>query len=214
MLGYWSLEDLAQRLRGRTKRDLIRRMVVHAPHAAATEKLIVALEVYPLAYLLLASEYPTKIWIIDQDEKISSAEILTPEMRARRWHSAGISIDDCEGLTDATPDFVAMVTSWRSLLIMRHEFAHVITTFFTSAQREALTRLYVRAHALNHFTEPLARESIGEYAACAMSYLFFDDLAAELAQFDPPLYRFLVRLLRRAEDVSQRLQAEEWSQSC
>jgi len=214
VVGDWLRQDLAARLRGRTKRELIESMLVRAPHAPAAEKLVIALEAYPLFYLLLASEHPTSIWIIDQGEKVSSAEILTPEMRRRRWHSTNITIDDCEGLTDAAPDFVAMVTSWRSLLVIRHEFAHVVTTFFTSHQREALGQLYLRAHALNLFPEPLARESVGEYFACALSYLFFDDLSQELAQFDTLLYRFVTRLINRAEDVSRGLQSEDWSRSC
>lgn len=189
-------------------------MLVRAPGDYAAEKLVIALEPYPLLYLLLANEHPTKIWILDRGEKVSSAEILTPEMRNRRWHSNNMSIDECEGLTDAAPGFVAMVTSWRSLLIMRHEFAHVVTTFFTPDQRATLTQLYLQARAANHFTEPLARESVGEYLACALSALFFDDLAADLARFDPRLNRFVTRLLSRAEDASQSLQPEEWSRSC
>lgn len=214
MVGNWPHEDLVARLRGRAKRELIQSMLVRAPHSAAAEKLMVALEVYPLLYLLLASEHPTDIWILDRGELVSSAEILTPEMRNRRWHSANISIDECEGLTDAVPGRIAMVTSWRSLLIMRHEFAHVVTTFFTPEQRAMLADLYLRAQSANHFMEPLARESVGEFLACAMSYVFFDDLKDELAHFDPRLHRFVTRVLSRAEDLSQTLQAEEWSHSC
>jgi hypothetical protein len=212
--GYWPYEDLAARLRGRSKRELIQGMLVRSPRSEAAEKLMIALEAYPLLYLLLASEHPTNIWILDRGEQVSSAEILTPEMRERRWHSTNISIDECEGLTDAAPGFIAMVTSWRSLLVMRHEFAHVVTTFFTPDQRAMLTQLYIRAQALNHFSEPLAKESIGEYLACSMSYLFFDDLADELAHFDPALFRFVKRVLSRAEDASRSLQAQEWSRSC
>lgn len=175
---------------------------------------MMALEAYPLLYLLLASEHPTCIWILDRGERVSSAEILTPEMRGRRWHSTQTSIDECEGLTDAAPGFIAMVTSWRSLLVMRHEFAHVVTTFFTPDQREMLARLYQRALALNQFIEPLARESVGEYLACSLSYVFFDDLSEELARFDPLLHRFVSRLLSRAEDVSRRIESSEWSHSC
>jgi hypothetical protein len=214
VVGYWLDHDLASRLRGRSKRELIESMVVRTPHLHASEKLIIALEPYPLLYLLLASEHPTRIWILDRGEAVSSAEILTPQMRGRRWHSTQISIDECEGLTDAAPGFIAMVTSWRSLLVMRHEFAHVVTTFFTPDERATLTRLYMRAHALNQFVEPLARESIGEYLACSLSYLFFDDLSEELARIDPPLHRFVTRLLSHAEDISRRIASMEWSHSC
>src|SRR6185437_201609 len=172
----WPREEMVPRLGGRSKRDLIQNMLARSPHPAATEKLMIALEAYPLVYLLLASEHPTEIWVLGRDEKVSSAEILTPEMRERRWHSTNMSIDECEGLTDAAPGLVAMVTSWRSVLVMRHEFAHVVTTFFTPDQRAGLSQLFLRARATNHFTEPLARESIGEYVACAISYLFFDEL--------------------------------------
>ncbi len=214
MVEHWLDLELAARLRGRGKRELIESMVVRTPHPHAAEKLIVALEPYPLLYLLLASEHPTRIWILDRGETISSAEILTPQMRERRWHSTQISIDECEGLTDAAPGFIAMVTSWRSLMVMRHEFAHVVTTFFTPEERAALTRLYLRAQAQNQFIEPLARESIGEYLACSLSYLFFEDLADELAHFDPPLHRFVTRLLSHAEDISRRIELVEWSHSC
>ena len=210
----WPREEMAARLGGRSKRDLIQNMLKRSPLPAATEKLMLALEAYPLVYLLLASEHPTKIWVLDRDEKVSSAEILTPEMRARRWHSTNISIDECEGLTDAAPGLVAMVTSWRSVLVMRHEFAHVVTTFFTPDQRARLGQIFLRAQVTNHFTEPLARESIGEYVACAISYLFFDELRDDLLHFDPVLYRFVARLLSRAEDLSQTMLAQEWSRSC
>lgn len=200
--------DLATRLAGRNKRDLIADMLVRSPHPSATEKLMLALEPYPLVYLLLAAEFPTRIWIIDRDEPVSSAEILTPEMRNRRWHSAGIHIDECEGLTDAAPHYLAMVSSWRSLLIMRHEFAHVVTTFFSPQERKLLIQLYNRAHTISHFMEPLARESVGEYLACALAYTFFGDLDDELAHFDPALHRFVNRLRDRADDFSHALVAD------
>ncbi|HEX5416923.1 MAG TPA: hypothetical protein VFZ25_14765 [Chloroflexota bacterium] len=199
--------DLALLLGGRGKRDLIADMLVRSPHPAATEKLMLALEPYPLVYLLLAAEFPTRIWIIDRDERVSSAEILTPEMRNRRWHSTAIHIDECEGLTDAAPHYLAMVTSWRSMLIMRHEFAHVMTTFFSPQERKVLIQLYNRAHSLNHFMEPLARESVGEYLACALGYTFFADLDEELARFDPALHRFVNRVRDRGEDFSRTLVA-------
>jgi len=200
--------DLAILLRGRSKRDLITQMLVRSPHPGATEKLMVALEPYPLIYLLLAAEFPTRIWIIDRGEPISSAEILTSEMRNRRWHSTGIHIDECEGLTDAAPSYLAMISSWRSLLVLRHEFAHVVTTFFSPQERAVLNQLYSRAHALNHFMEPLARESIGEYLACSLAYTFFEDLNQELARFDPALHRYVSRLRDRADDFSQAIDRE------
>jgi hypothetical protein len=180
-------------------------MLTRSPHPQATEKLMLALEAYPLLYLLQACEHPTRIWILDRGEVVSSAEILTPEMRLRRWHSTQISIDECEGLTDAASDYIAMVTSWYSLLVMRHEFAHVITTFLSREEREGLMRLYLRARHHDHFIEPLARESIGEYVACALTYTFFPDLSDELASFDPSLYRFLSRLRDRAEVSGQEI---------
>jgi len=197
--------DLAELLDGRSKRDLIRGMLTRSPHPQATEKLMLALEAYPLVYLLQAYEHPTRIWILDRGEVMSSAEILTSEMRARRWHANQISIDECEGLTDAASDYVAMVTSWYSLLVMRHEFAHVTTTFFSREEREGLTRLYLRARHHNHFIEPLARESIGEFVACALTCMFFPDLSDELARFDPSLHRFLTRIRDRAEERGQEI---------
>lgn len=207
-------ERLVALWRGRSKREIIQSMVARSPHAAATEKLVAALEVYPLSYLLLASDYPTRIWILDRGEKTSSAEILTAEMRGRKWHSTAIGIDDCEGLVDVASTYLAMVTSWRTLLVMRHEFAHVVTTFFSSEERATLARLFQRAHTENHFAEPLARESLGEYVACALTYSFFPDLDERLARFDASLHRFVTRLRARAEDLSATILTEDWTQSC
>jgi hypothetical protein len=53
--------------------------------------------------------------------------------------------------------------------------------------------------------EPLARESLGEYLACALTYTFFADLDEELARFDPSLHRFVRRLRARADDISATL---------
>ncbi len=208
MVGYSTPYDWIVRLAGRGKRDLIRGMLVRSPHAGATEKLMLALEAYPLSYLLMASEYPTRIWILDRAEKLSSAEILTTEMRERRWHSTQITIDECEGLTDIAPGYVAMITSWRSILVMRHEFAHVVTTFFTPYERAELGVIYAQAQVTNRFLEPLARESIGEFFACALSYWFFEDLAHELAEFDPMLFRFIRSLMHRAEEFSRLIERE------
>lgn len=200
-----TFEDLAALLRGRSKRDLIGSMVVRSPSPAATEKLMLALEPYPLVYLLLAADFPTRIWLLDRGEKVSSAEILTPDMRVRRWHSTGIGVDDCEGLTDIGPGYLAMVSSWRTLLVLRHEFAHAVTTFFTPTERASLSQLFARAHAAQHFMEPLARESLGEYLACALTYTFFPDLDGELARFDRSLHRFVHQLRARADGVSAAL---------
>ena len=208
MLGHPMQREWATRLAGRGKRELIQTMLVRSPHVGATEKLMLALEAYPLSYLLMASEYPTRIWILDRDEKLSSAAILTEEMRGRRWHSTRITIDECDGLTDVALGYVAMVTSWRSMLVMRHEFAHVATTFFAPRERAELGALYLQAQRTNHFLEPLARESIGEYLACALSAWFFEDLAKELASFDPLLFRFVRGLMRRAEGLSRSIERE------
>jgi hypothetical protein len=194
---------LATLLRGRSKRELILDMIVRCPRPTVAEKLVQALEVYPLSYLLLAREHPTYIWVLDRDEKISSAEILTTEMKRRRWHTANLAVDDCEGLTDASDSYVAMVTSWRSTLVIRHEFAHVVTTFITPLERSMLQQLYLRAMTHGQFVEPLARESIGEYLACGLTYTFFPDLADELVESDPGLHRFLTRMRSRAEDLSR-----------
>jgi len=203
------LTDLRARLGGRGKRELIEGMIVRSPHPAATGRLITALEVYPLATLMLAHDYPTKIWILDRGEKVSSAGILTQRILHRRWHSAGIGVDDCEGLTDVAPGYVAVVTSWRSLLVMRHEFAHAVTTFFSAPFRQQLRQLYDEARLRGQFTEPLAGESIGEYVACGLSYHFFPDLRTELMAVDPALYRLIDRFIAQAEDLSMRLTAEE-----
>jgi hypothetical protein len=198
---------LAELRRGRTKRDLILGMLARTPGPEATEALIGALEAYPLIHLLLANEHPTRIWLVNPGEKLSSAEILTPEMRHRRWHSRGIGIDECDGVVDAAPGYVAMVSTWRTSLVLRHEFAHVITTFFDSADRATLSQLYSRAFRAGRFTEPLARESIGEFVACAISASFFPDLARRLATIDAALYHFVWRLRARAEAASAALDA-------
>ncbi len=199
------LSDLSARLGGRTKRELIEGMISRSPHPAATGRLVTALEVYPLSLLLLAHDYPTKIWVLDRGEKVSSAGILTQRILHRRWHSTAIGVDDCEGLTDVAPGYVAVVTSWRTLLVMRHEFAHAVTTFFSESLRRQLHQLYEDARMRGQFTEPLAAESIGEYVACGLSYYFFPDLRAELRSTDPGLYRLIDRFIGQAEDLSARL---------
>ncbi|MBI2883077.1 MAG: hypothetical protein HY675_27935 [Chloroflexi bacterium] len=199
------IEDLSIRLAQRSKRQLIEGMISRTPHQVATEKAVAALQVYPLLLLLLAHDYPTKVWILDKGEKPSSAAILSPRVRRKRWHSTCIGVDDCEGLTDVVDSYVAMVVSWKTLLVMRHEFAHVVTTFFSPATRRKIERLYVDARAHATFTEPLAGESLGEYIACAMSYYFFPDLREELLAVDPALYNAVDEILGQAELVSQRI---------
>ncbi|MBI2864065.1 MAG: hypothetical protein HYX94_05835 [Chloroflexi bacterium] len=163
------------------------------------------LKVYPLLMLLMARDYPTRIWVLDRDEKPSSAAILDSAARLRRWHSQGIQIDDCEGLTDVVDGQIAVVVSWKSLLTIRHEFAHASTTFLSPKVRSALEVLYRRALDQDALVEPLAGESLGEYVACAMSYCFFDDLREELAAKDLPLYRLVDGILRKADAISQQL---------
>jgi hypothetical protein len=180
-------------------------MIVRSPHPQATEKLIAALEAYPLLLLLLAHDHPTRIWILDRGEKASSAQILTPQMRVRRWHSAGLGIDDCEGLVDVAPGYLALVTGWRTLQVMRHEFAHVATTFFSPATRHHFQRLYEEALRQDAFAEPLARESVGEYVACGLSGYLSDELRPGLQGTDPGLYRAVERFLREAEELSAKM---------
>jgi hypothetical protein len=196
------VERLRAQLGGRSKRDLIEQMIVHSPHPVATEKMVVALEVYPLLLLLLACDHPTKLWILDRGEKPSSAEILNESALAKKWHTAGISIDECEGVTEVVDDYVATVVSWKTLLIMRHEFAHAVTTFFSPSTRNALLRLYQEAKGRERFTEPLAMESLGEYAACGLSYYFFPDLREELKSVDRKLFDLVHGLLAEAEELS------------
>lgn len=197
--------DLRAQLGGRTKRELIDGMIVRSPHELATSRVLAALEPYPLLLLMLARDHPTKLWILDRGEKVSSAEILTPRILRRRWHSAGIGVDDCEGLTDVAPGYVAVVTTWRTLLVVRHEFAHAATTFFSDQVRQQLRQLYEAARLRGQFTEPLAAESVGEYAACGLSYCLFPDLRAELQSVDPGLHRLASRFLARAEEASARM---------
>lgn len=197
-----SINGLRAKLAGRTKRELIEGMIARSPHRAATEKVLVALEVYPLFLLMLARDFPTRLWILDRDEKPSSAEILNDHVRNKRWHSARICIDDCEGVTELVDGYIAVVVSWKTLLTMRHEFAHALTTFFSVGTRQKLEYLYRDARRRGAFTEPLAAESIGEYIACGLSYYFFPDLRQELQQVDPGLYELVENLLQQAEEIS------------
>ena len=196
------IEDMRDKLAGRTKRELINGMITRSPHAAAAEKTLVALEVYPLFLLMLANDFPTKVWILDRDEKPSSAEILNDAARNKRWHSARICIDDCDGVTEFIDGYVAVVVSWKTLLAMRHEFAHALTTFFSPQTRHKLEHLYREAKMRGSFMEPLAAESIGEYVSCALSYYFFPDLREELQKVDPDLHDLIDGLLREAEEIS------------
>lgn len=200
-----AIEALRERLAGRSKRQLIEGMIVRSPHAMATEKMVHALEVFPLWLLFFAAEHPTKIWILDRGERPSSAEILDHVARAKRWHSRQITVDQCEGLTDVVGDYIAVVVSWKTLLVMRHEFAHAVTTFFSPETRQHLHVLYQAALERDVFVDDLARESIGEYIACAMSHYFFPDLRAELAATDERLHDFVGSLLRQAELLSEQL---------
>lgn len=202
------IEEMRRRLKGRTKRQLIEGMIVRSPHAIAKEKVFKALEVYPLLILMLAHDHPTKIWILDRGEPPSSAEILNKEARERRWHSQGIAIDECEGITDVVDNYVAVVVSWKTLLVIRHEFAHAATTFLSRNVRVELNNLFRGARSRGSFVEPLASESIGEYVACAMSYYFFSDLKEELKQVDPGVYELVDRILRQAEMVSLAIASE------
>ncbi len=196
------IEELRRRLGGRTKRQLIEGMIVRSPHAGATEKMVKALEVFPLLILMLAHDHPTKIWILDRGETPSSAEILNDEVRARRWHSKGLAIDDCEGLTDVVDNYVAVVVSWKTTLVMRHEFAHAATTFIAPRVRAEMERLFRNARSRARFVEPLASESLGEYVACAMSYYFFPDLKQQLREVDQDLHDLIEHMFQQAEMVS------------
>ncbi|MBI2939686.1 MAG: hypothetical protein HYY04_04540 [Chloroflexi bacterium] len=201
------IDVLRTRLRGRSKRQLIEATIARSPHEAATEKLILALEVFPLLSLLLAAEHPVRIWLLDQGERPSSAAILNETARQRRWHRSQIGPDDCEGLTDVVGGCVVVVVSWRTLLVMRHEFAHALSTFLSSGSRVHLRALYEAALQGDTFTEDLARESIGEYFACALGYYHFPDLRAELLATDPSLHDFIATILSHAEETSQQLLA-------
>ena len=196
---------LKARLGGRSKAQLIEEMVSRSPHPAATSKLVMALEVYPTLLLMLAREFPTKIWILDKGEKPSSASILTASMKQRRWNSGGITVDECEGITDLAPGYIGMVVSWRTLMVMRHEFAHAATTFIPPRMRSELTQLYQQAKAEDRFIEPLAAENLGEYFACGLSSYYFEDLRQELVEMDPRLYQVLHRFHEGTEALSKDL---------
>ena len=201
-------EEFKRQLDGRTKRQLIEGMIVRSPNNVATEKMVKALEVYPLLILMLAHDHPVKIWILDRGEAPSSAEILDEAAKNRRWHSNRICVDECEGLTDVVDNYVAVVVSWKTLLVMRHEFAHAATTFIGPSVRQELERLFREARQRRQFVEPLAAESLGEYIACGMSYYFFPDLREELQQTDPALHDLVAEMLRQAEVVSEDMVAE------
>lgn len=203
------IDSMRLRLAGRSKRDLIEGMIIRSPHEVATNKTLVALGAYPLYLLMLAHDFPTKLWILDRGEKPSSAGIINEAVRSKRWHSARICIDDCEGVTEFIDNYVAVVVSWRTLLAMRHEFAHAITTFFSPTTRQRLDHLYRQAVSRDVFVEPLAAESIGEYAACGISYYFFPDLRKELQEVDPDLYELVADLLQQAEEISSLITSAE-----
>ncbi len=196
------IETMRARLAGRSKRNLIERMITRSPHSMASEKAITALEVYPLLLLMLACDHPTKLWILDKGEKPSSARILDQAILTKKWHSTNITIDDCEGITDVVENYVAMVVSWKTLLVMRHEFAHAATTFFSPSTRGRIKALYQDALRRGEFTEPLAKESLAEYAACGLSYYFFPDLKAELESVDAGLFSLVACVLNEAESLS------------
>jgi hypothetical protein len=202
-----TVDLLRVRLGDRRKADLIEGMIARSPHRSATQKMVRALDVYPLLLLMQAHDYPTKIWILDKGEKVSSAEILDAAARQRRWHSAEMAVDDCEGVTDVVGDSVAMVTSWKSMLVMRHEFAHAITTFFPPRVKRCLNGLYCRAKERGRFTEPLASQSLAEYAACAVSYLFFDDLRRQLQEVDSDLLTLVSRYVEQTEVISRQMES-------
>ncbi|TAK28677.1 MAG: hypothetical protein EPO21_22575 [Chloroflexota bacterium] len=199
------LDSMRVRLAGRTKRQLIEEMIVRSPHVGAKEKLHLALQEYPLFLLMMARDYPTKIWILDKGERPTSADILSDGARQRRWHSRGIHLDQCDGVVDVIDNYVAMVVSWKTLLIIRHEFAHVVTTFFSPKTRSQLAALFEKAKMRNYFVEPLAAESLGEYLACAMSFYFFPDLREDLRTVDPDLHTLVGGILAEAEEISAQI---------
>lgn len=199
------LDSMRQKLAGRTRRQLIDEMIIRSPHAGAKEKVHLALQEYPLFLLMMARDYPTKIWILDRGEKPSSADILSESARQKRWHSRGISLDQCDGMVDVINDYVAMVVSWKTMLIIRHEFAHVVTTFFSPKTRSELGALFENARARNRFVEPLAAESLGEYLACAMSFYFFPDLREDLREVDPDLHQLVAGILKEADEISEQI---------
>ena len=111
----------------------------------------------------------------------------------------------CDGVVDVIDDYVAMVVSWKTLLIIRHEFAHVVTTFFSPKTRSELGALFENARARNRFVESLAAESLGEYLACAMSFYLFPDLREDLRDVDPDLHQLIGGILGEAEEISEQI---------
>ncbi|MBI2939207.1 MAG: hypothetical protein HYY04_02115 [Chloroflexi bacterium] len=202
----FSLDELDRQLAGRTKRALIERMIVRTPHALASERLVDALSCYPLVLLLLAAAYPTHIWLLDNGEKVSSATILTNRMRFRRWHRQAINVDECDGLTDIGPGYLAIVVSSNSKEIMIHEFAHVVSTFLNPSVRDRLCNLFDRARQTERLLQPLAAESVGEFSACAFAAYFSPPAWTRLRVTDRTTYRLVADLFAEAERLSTALE--------
>lgn len=195
---------VAKRRQHLRKARLIDGMLTHSPSDAARTRLHQALAVFPLYLLRLAHDYPTRIWLLDQGERLSSAAILGRSIGSRHRYGSRADIDKCEGLTTVVDRTVAVVSAWQSTLVLRHEFAHAVTTFLSAGARGRFVQLYERARQRGWFVEPLAAENPGEYTACALSS-YFEYRRQELFAVDPPLLAVVHQLVLEAEELSLRL---------
>lgn len=188
------LEFQLQHRAEKQPRSTLGEMIARTPHDAATDALVRALDPFPPSVIDAAARLPTRIWLLDDDEDISSAAILTARMRRRRWYQHLASIDDYLGLTDVGPGYIAMVARWSLRSVIRHEFGHVVTAVLSPSERRKIADLFLGARLRRRFVEPLAARSVGEYVACGITAYVSPDRSEILREIDGPLVRFFDRL--------------------
>ena len=183
------------------KRALIRGMLVRSSCKEARARAYEALKAFPLFLLLLAHGYPTRIWLLDEGESPGSAFHNLPQGRPPVGYPG--DVERCRGVTVPVSGGVAIFSSWSSLLVLRHEFAHAVTTFLSPQARAEMLHRYRHALECDAFVEPLASLNPAEYAACAFSSYFIKERRERLEAVDPGLAATVCRLMTEAERVSR-----------
>lgn len=185
------------------KHSLIRGMVVRFSCEEARARAYEALRAFPLILLLLAHDYPTRIWLLDEGE--SPASVFHGLPLPARFASHPGEATQCEGVTLPVNGGVAIFSSWSSLLVLRHEFAHAVTTFLSPQARVEMLHRYRHALECSAFVEPLASLNPAEYAACGLSSYLTEERRERLEAVDPALAATVHRLMTAAERVSRML---------